>query len=228
MIVVGIETSGTHGSVAVVRDDDCLAERTLSTTGRRHARTLVMELRELLESVEIRPQDVEVVAVSIGPGSFTGLRVGLVCGKTMAYAIGAKLVAVDSFEAVARNAPPDVMSLTVIGDAQRGDVFVGEYQRLPEGRWERGRDIRIVEFAVWNADLPSDAVVSGPGLESYRDDLELHERALGPEYCRPRATHVAHIGAELSGAGVSHDPYSIDPIYGRKSSAEEKLESHSD
>jgi tRNA threonylcarbamoyladenosine biosynthesis protein TsaB len=153
--------------------------------------------------------------------------VGLVCGKTMAYATGAKLVAVDSFQAVARNAPPDVTRLFVIGDAQRGDLFVGEYQRSPEGRWERDGHLQIADFDAWNAGLQADAIVSGPGLETYRDHLDRPEQALDPESWRPRAAHVAHIGAEDAAAGVAHDPFSIDPIYGRKSSAEEKLESRS-
>ena len=223
MIAVGIETSGQYGSVAVVRDDVCLAERTLSRTGRRHARTLVVELRLLLQSVQIASSNVDVVAVSIGPGSFTGLRVGIVCGKTMAYATRTTLIAVDSFEAVARNAPPDVARQFVMGDAQRGDVFVGQYHRSANGRWQREGEIQMTGFASWRDELPRDAVFSGPGLQTYGVDLKRHGRLLERECWTPRASHIAHIGVERAATGISDDPLLIDPVYIRKSSAEEKL-----
>src|SRR5687768_2419931 len=108
MLVLSIETSGTGGSIALVDDRACLAERSLSQAGRRHARTLVFELKQLLAEREVAPGDLGAVAVSIGPGSFTGLRVGVVCAKTLAYAVSTKLVAVDTFLAIAAQSPDGV------------------------------------------------------------------------------------------------------------------------
>lgn len=101
MLTLGIDTSGLGGSIAIARDGNCLAERALSRTGRRHARTLVAELKALFDDTRLRPHDCNTVAVSIGPGSFTGLRVGVVCAKTFAYATRCTLVAVDTHLAVA-------------------------------------------------------------------------------------------------------------------------------
>lgn len=228
MTAVGIETSGRHGSVAAVGDDVCLTQRTLSRTGRRHARTLVTELQALVNFVEISPDRLDVVAVSIGPGSFTGLRVGLVCAKTMAYATGATLIAVDTFEAVARNAPADVEHQFVIGDAQRGELFVGRYQRTPDGGWEREGEIQIVPVETWRDQLPADAIVSGPGLEVYQAELSGRARLLDTECWTPLASEIARIGLERAMAGASDDPFSIVPRYLRRSGAEEKLDSRSD
>jgi tRNA threonylcarbamoyladenosine biosynthesis protein TsaB len=228
MTAVGIETSGRYGSVAAVRDDVCLAQRALSRTGRRHARTLVTELQELLNSAEISPERLDVVAVSIGPGSFTGLRVGLVCAKTMAYATGATLIAVDTFEAVSRNAPADVDHQFVIGDAQRGELFVGRYQRTLDGGWERVGEIQIVPLETWRDQLPGDVLVSGPGLEVYQAELSGYARLLDTECWTPFASQVARIGLERALAGTSDDPFSIVPRYLRRSGAEEKLDSRSD
>lgn len=208
--------------MAIVRDTVCLDERPLSRTGRRHARTLVLELRQLLESVAIAPKQLDVVAVSIGPGSFTGLRVGVVCAKTIAWAARVSLFAVDSFEAVARNAPSDVAAQSVIGDAQRGDVFVGRYHRTCGG-WEREGDIRIVPFEDWRDALPADAVVSGPGVQVYGTQFAPSTRVLDPECWTPKASHVARIGLELVPGGVPDDPFLVEPFYIRRSSAEEKL-----
>ena len=103
MLVLGIDTSGLEGSVALVRDGNCLAETSLNQLGRRHAQSLILEIGTLLEKHECTPRDVDVVAVSRGPGSFTGLRVGMVCAKTFAYATGCKFIAVDTFAAIAEN-----------------------------------------------------------------------------------------------------------------------------
>ena len=80
--------------------------------------------------------------MSVGPGSFTGLRVGVVCAKTLAYATGARLAAVDTLEAIAANSPPDVETVHVITDAQRGDLFVGTYRRTADGRLAPRRPAR--------------------------------------------------------------------------------------
>ncbi len=84
------------------------------------------------------------MAVSVGPGSFTGLRVGVVCAKTLAYANGCQLAAVDTLEAIAANSPADVVSVHVIADAQRGDLFVADYCRKSIVEWDRDRPPRIV------------------------------------------------------------------------------------
>lgn len=227
MIAIGIDTSGRQGSVALLRDDNCLGERALSRTGRRHARTLVLELQQLLLSARIAPEQVDVVAVSVGPGSFTGLRVGMVCGKTMAYAIGARLVGVGTFVAIAHNAPVGVTDQFVIGDAQRGDLYVARY-RVADGHWLAAEDgIRIVRFKSWRDALPADTVLSGPGVDVYRAELEGRAQLLSHDCWTFAASQVARIGQQRAADGISDDPFLIEPVYLRRSSAEEKLDSNS-
>src|SRR5690606_16862220 len=137
VITLGIETSGHQGSVALWRDGALLGERDLSREGQRHARSLVPELRQLLIDHSLAPRDVQTLAVSIGPGSCTGLRVGVVCAKTWAYATGARLIAVDTLLAVAQQAGEAAQRLQVTSDAQRNEVFVGRFERTPDGVWTR-------------------------------------------------------------------------------------------
>ena len=85
MKILAIETSGFEGSIALSENSDVLAQRELARAGRRHAQTLVLEVAELLESHSLQPDQIDVVAVSHGPGSFTGLRVGVVFAKTFAW-----------------------------------------------------------------------------------------------------------------------------------------------
>jgi tRNA threonylcarbamoyladenosine biosynthesis protein TsaB len=224
MITLAIETSGPEGSVAVARDGACLGERRLSRTGRRHARELVAEIGELLRSLGLAPRDVALVAVSVGPGSFTGLRVGVTCAKTFAYAVGCGVAAVDTFEAIAANSPPDVERVEVVGDAQRGDVCVARYRRQAAGSWERKGAIALMPAEAWREPLAADSVVSGPAAARYAADLAGRCRLLPAECHTPRAAAVAQIGERHAREGRLADLWGLEPVYIRPSGAEEKLQ----
>lgn len=224
MITLGIETSGQHGSVALRRSGTLLEERILSREGQRHARTLVPELRRLLGRHSLAPHQVETLAVSIGPGSFTGLRVGVVCAKTWAYATGARLVAVDTLLAVAQQTGESEQQLQVISDAQRNELFVGRFQRSPEGRWTSCREIELVAVERWIASLQPEEVVSGPGLTKLADRLQGRCRLIAAEDRFPTARSVALLGEQATLAGRADDCWTLEPLYLRRSAAEEKAD----
>lgn len=226
MLTLAIETSGWEGSIALRRDGTLVAERPLSRTGRRHARTLVSELRELLSSAGVTSRDVELVAVSVGPGSFTGLRVGVVCAKTFAYATRCRIIDVDTFETIAAGSPADVERVLVLADAQRGDLYVGRYARSGTGEvWRREGQIEVQRAEDFIAGLPGDAVVTGPGGGRWSAALQERARVLPAESGTPRAAVVAAIGERRALAGETADLWRLEPVYLRKSGAEEKLES---
>src|SRR5688500_13858881 len=119
---VAIETSGRTGSVAVARDGVVLAEETFPH-GLKHAAGLVPMIDRLCGGAGWGPRDVEEVYVSAGPGSFTGLRVGVTVAKTLAFATGARIVAVPTAEVLARNAPPEATYVVIVLDAKRDQIF---------------------------------------------------------------------------------------------------------
>lgn len=222
MLTLGIETSGRPGSVALCRDGVCLDERPLEQQGRRHAQSLVAEIDRLLRQFECRGADCELVAVSIGPGSFTGLRVGVVCAKTVCYAAGCRLAAVDTFLCVAENSPADVDNVYVVGDAQRGELFAGRYARHANGFWTQTEEIAIVNGETWcRARNPGD-VVTGTGVEKFKQELSTNCRVLKTEYRSPLATVVARLGERKLETGTGDDLWSLEPLYLRRSAAEEK------
>lgn len=220
MATIGIETSGLEGSVALRLPDGRTCERRLDVAGRRHAQTLVAELQAVLQTAGLAPADVRLIAVSHGPGSFTGLRVGIVCAKTFAYATGCAVVAVDTLAAVAEAAPADVSALWVVSDAQRGDLFVGRYVRQQTG-WERQGPIVLTAGAPWLATLAPGDVVAGPGVTRLPDATTV-AICRGAWSIRPSAAAIAAIGARLSGAGHVDDLWKLAPLYIRPSAAEEK------
>ncbi|MBX3441418.1 MAG: tRNA (adenosine(37)-N6)-threonylcarbamoyltransferase complex dimerization subunit type 1 TsaB [Planctomyces sp.] len=232
MIVVGIETSGSQGSVALLREGAIVDERLLGDSGRRHARTLVMELDEVLGGQGLTPREIDVVAVSLGPGSFTGLRVGVVCAKTWAFATGCRLAAVETFVAVAARLPAESQGSTrawVIDDALREDVFVQRFERADAGgdsaAWRGADAVRLMAFDAWIHETAAGDLVSGPGAGRWA--AELRDRGLdvvAPERQRPAAAAVAEVGAALALRGEHADPFTLAPLYVRRSAAEEKLD----
>ena len=222
MLTLGIETSGRVGAVALYRDGRCLAERPLQQAGRRHAQTLVAEIERLFEEFNSRPADCDLVAVSIGPGSFTGLRVGVVCAKTFAYATRCSLAAVDTYLCIAENSPADVHAVWVIGDAQRGELYAGHYRRDADGLWTSTAEITVAAGDTWCQARSSGDVVSGPGIDRFESELTSRCRVLELEYRDPRATVVARLGERKLKESGSDDFWSLEPFYLRRSAAEEK------
>lgn len=222
MIILGIETSGFSGSVALWKDDGDVVERSLPKSGRRHAQSLVQEISQILEDEKIARDACDAVAVSIGPGSFTGLRVGVVAAKTWAYATGCDLIAVDTFQAIAANNSTDVGELSVIADAQRGDIFIGNYQRNSAGSFRRIGEIEIVAAESWFSKLDADDIVSGPGIDKWEDLLRDRCRLIEPERRFPNSEHVANIAADMWKNKELADSWSLEPFYLRRSAAEEK------
>ncbi len=234
LLTLGIETSGFTGAIALRRDGELLEAVSIEQVGRRHAQTLVSEVDVLLRRHALSAKQLEVVAVSIGPGSFTGLRVGVVFAKTLAYATGCRLVAVDTFRAIAMASPRDVAEVFVVSDAQRGDLFVGHYVRetnVSESDtidWTRDGEIsieaqdgfcsRFIEVAGGKPQIALTGISAG----SMRDIVPSDGRILGPEFCVPQASLIAHLGEHQAARGGCADPWTLEPFYLRRSAAEEK------
>ncbi|MFO1093130.1 MAG: tRNA (adenosine(37)-N6)-threonylcarbamoyltransferase complex dimerization subunit type 1 TsaB [Planctomycetaceae bacterium] len=228
LLTLGIETSGFGGSVALVQSGKVLVQRDLDPTGRRHARTLVPETRSLFAGAGKAVRDLDLVAVSIGPGSFTGLRVGVVCAKTLAWAAGVKLIAVDTYLAIAHMAPTEVECVQVVGDGQRGDLYVGDYRRDDRGDWVLHGVIAIRPAEDWLAELKPSDVVTGPGLERHAEAAAARCRVLPRDLWMPRAATIALLGEQrLARTGTSDDIWSLEPFYLRKSGAEEQADTRS-
>ena len=153
-----VETSGRVGHVALARGETLLRGQRLDEA-RRHARDLVPAVAQLLQAEGWRPRELDGVIVSRGPGSYTGLRVGIMSAKTVAYATGCRLIGVDTFAAIAAQTSGSHGQVDVIADAQQDKIYA---QRFIQGT---GDELRIVPFPSWLESLPPEVMVSGPGLE---------------------------------------------------------------
>ena len=130
----------------------------------------------------------------------------------------------DTLLAIACNSPPEVSCVDVIADAQRGDLFAGHYERTATGQWIRSGEVRVVRAEDWAAELTSSCAVSGPGLEKFGALAIGRCDILPAEFWVPTAANVARIGALSLAAGHSADPWNVEPLYLRRSSAEVQWE----
>lgn len=210
-----IDTGGKVGRVGLVTDGAVVRAISLDSA-RRHARDLTVVIGDLLSGAGLRAAHLAGVTVAVGPGSFTGLRVGVMAAKALAYATGCDLVPVPTFHAVARQAPADAANLWVIADALQGQVYL---QRFARGA--PVEELRIVAAAEALPAAPADAWFTGPGVAVYADKNIPQGCKLVDETAREPTVESLY----AAGAGVAPltrpELFALEPLYLRGSSAEE-------
>jgi tRNA threonylcarbamoyladenosine biosynthesis protein TsaB len=195
----------------------------LPDPAQRHGRNLVPSIRELLGAEGLEPAGLDLVAVGLGPGSYTGLRIGLTAAKTLAYACGRPLIGLDSLEAVARNAPADALRVAVLADAQRGDVYVAEFARAgASAPLVRTGPTRVEPLAGWSEQLASPTFVLGPAVGRLRGRLPALAVTGPAEADWPGGLHLLALAAEAWSQGRRDDPMTLEPAYLRRSAAEDQ------
>lgn len=221
MNLLALDTSTIRAAVAVATSGGVVHVAT-PDPARRHGRNLVPAIRDLLRRAGLGPADLAGIAVGLGPGSYTGLRIGLTAAKTLAYATGRPLVGLDSLELVARNAPEEVLRVSVIADAQRGDVYVADFARAgPSAPLVRTSPTRVEPASVWSAGLIDPTLVLGPGLERLRIPLPGAARTADLEASVPDGIQLALLAREAWDTGRRDDPWFLEPLYLRRSAAED-------
>ena len=228
MLVVGIETATQVCSAALWdgAKDVLLAECSL-VRGNTHSERLMPLLDNLLLKADVAKQAVDAIAVSIGPGSFTGLRIGLAAAKAMAYAWNAPLVGVSTLAALAMNVPAPGVILCPLLDAQKGNVYHACYAYEGGGMRELQAPSVVAVTDLWERfSQPGPAVLLLGEAAKYPIPEPLRGRvALVPDPVRlPRAALVAKLGMEKLQEKQADDVFSLSPVYIRRSEAEELWE----
>ncbi|MBQ7568471.1 tRNA (adenosine(37)-N6)-threonylcarbamoyltransferase complex dimerization subunit type 1 TsaB [bacterium] len=213
-LIAGLDCTGESFGVAVLRGGVCLAESG-GFTPRSHLRLFFPALVECLQRHDYKVSDLGAIAVTVGPGSFTGVRLGVVTARTVAQAIGCKLVPVDALEALALNAPgiPEVMAGF---DARRGEIFgaffdtTGEFPRrltpdmvlTPQECLDMMRE-RQCRAALGSAVTRYASVLGQCAGVSLLPDI----------LAQIRGSHVARLGIKGLEEGHIVAPFALDPIY---------------
>ena len=218
MPCLAIETSGRFGSVTRGDGDGVIATVDLPEQ-QRHAVELMPAIDSLCTQHSLSPADVGEIHVSIGPGSFTGLRIGITTAKTLAWLSGAKLVAVPTLDVVVQNAPPDIRNVAVMLNAKRGQCFTGIFTR-EGGSWRPLIEPSLLTPAEMLEHAPRPLAVIAdklPDGTQFPADVQL----LNSSLARPRSSAVWAIGRALAKQGSFADPVTLAPLYVRLPEAEE-------
>lgn len=215
---LAIETATADGSVALGRGDEMLADEALPTQ-QRHAIGLMPMIDRLTQQHGFAPGEAGEVYVSVGPGSFTGLRIGMTAAKTLARTTGAKLVAVPTLEVIAENAPAEYARIAVCLNAKRGQCFTGIYDRTAE-TWQAISKPALLTPDEIAAHEP--AAVIGDAFVIEKLDWPGAIKRLDPALAVPRAAVVWRLGRALAARGAFTDAYALVPMYVRLPEAEEK------
>jgi tRNA threonylcarbamoyladenosine biosynthesis protein TsaB len=222
MKILAIETSHRGGSVALLLGSELVVQSQLPfelpTT-----RTLHPTIKGVFQAAGWKPTDIQLVATTIGPGSFTGLRIGVTTAKTFAYAVGAELLGLDTLEVIAQRIPLDIAQVYVAVDAQRGDVVAAGFQRQADGSWLTIRPPSLVPFDQWLSSLPEEAFVTGPALGRYPIPEGVNVQVAPPEFWYPTAEVTGVLAWKYYQAGRRDDLWALVPKYARVSYAEEKI-----
>lgn len=221
---LALETSGRVGSVALAEDGTVVAEERFPH-GLKHAAGLVPMIDRLCADQGWKPVDIREIYVSVGPGSFTGLRVGITVAKTLAFATGASVVPVQTLDVLARNAPPGWQNLVVVLDAKRDQVFTATFANAG-GEPRQREPARLDSLAATLSRAPRPVHLLGEGIPFHRQHIpDDPEVIVTPEDTwRPLAASVARIGATMARAGMTTDPMALAPVYIRRPEAEEVFE----
>lgn len=227
MNLLSMDTSTPRAALAIMTASGLVSTAAPGASA-RHGRVLVPAIQELLAQAGISVRDLDGIVVGLGPGSYTGLRIGLTAAKTLAFAVSKPLVGFDSLELVARNAPDDARHVAVIADAQRGDVYAASFTRdAPGSTLEPVSTTRVIALAEWSASLPDGSFVLGPAFAVERLTTALilpasvrRPRDADSDWPDPRRlVALAHDAWRL---GRRDDPWYLEPVYLRRSAAEDQ------
>lgn len=225
VILLALETSIRYPSISLVQPSgvtDSPGSEGLATAN------LVPRIARLLEESNLTPTDLDAVAVSIGPGSFTGLRLGVATAKTLAYAIDCKVFTVPTHLILARQARPESLTrIATVIDAQRGQWFAALHDVSTEGRISTLCESRIVQPQSFVDSLNEPTLVTGTGLNRKPAGLEppTHVETAPQEQWTPLARTVGQMVTAEPERFQPVSPFELVPVYGRRSAAEEKHES---
>ena len=224
MSILAIDTATQVSSVAVLKEGRLLAELTMQ--GKlTHSETLLPHIEQVLKMAAVAKEELTGIAVSNGPGSFTGLRIGLAAAKAMSYVLGIPLVGVSTLQALAYQLPAPGVRVMCLLDAQKGNAYVESY------RWENNslqvvdsvQVAKITDIVAACANMNEQVILLGDAVQKKvagKLELPANVSVAPPHIVMPRAACVAMLGQAKLMAGEKDNVMDLEPVYIRRSEAE--------
>jgi len=223
MKVLGIDTSTRCGSIGLIDEGGVISEYLLNLPI-THSERLLENIDRLLKEVQCPMEELDGWAISLGPGSFTGLRIGVSTVKGLAFATQKPVAGVPSLDVLASQIAPTLYLICPILDARKGEVYTAFYRYDEANVLQRRSDYLAMKPEILIKKIEERVIFVGDGVNTYRDYLEksLPSLALFPNLSLhlPHGTTVAKLGSELLRKKESLDLKTFTPIYVRPSEAE--------
>lgn len=222
-VLLAVETATMCGSVALVAADRCIGEYTLQTQ-QTHSQRLLSGMDHLLGDAGLDWDAIDGIVVSLGPGSFTGLRIGLSTAKGLVLATGKPLIGVATLDGLAAQLPHAPQLLCPVLDARKKEVYAALYRNDDRGGCHRVSDYLVIDPRTLCDRIDEPVLLVGDGVEVYE---EVFTGSLGPRAVLdpagaifPRASVIGRLGQARWQAGDFLEPAAATPIYIRPSEAE--------
>ncbi len=222
MKILAADTTTPINTVALCENGHILAE-TGSACGRAHSERLLTTVDWVLEEAGLKLADLDALAISVGPGSFTGIRVGTATWKGLALGARLPLIPVPTLDAMSHLGAFQSGLVCTMLDAKMREVFAAAY-RFDNGKRTKLTKDWVCKVETFLEELDGPALFLGDGAVRYRERIVAAspKAAFASEICGlPRASTVAIEAADLVARGVCTDPAAVTPVYLRKSQAEE-------
>lgn len=234
MLILSIDAATSSAGVAVADEKKILYEA-FANHGLKHSRTLLGMIDVALKHTESSLEAIDSIGVTIGPGSFTGLRIGLATAKGLALAAGKPIIGIPTLDALANNVGWCCPLVCPILNARKGEVYTAFYSGSQTG------PVRLSDYMALDPDElavktreymeqtgSSQVTLLGDGVDEYAAGLVEHlgqSVLVPPEHCRLlRAAGLASLAAQRFKAGQLDDALTINPLYVRLSEAEARLQ----
>ena len=202
MKILAIETSTLTGSVALLEDEAVLGEITLSVSV-QHSERLMPAIEQLLSNARVDLSEIDLFAVTVGPGSFTGLRIGIAAVQGLAMAGHQPILGVSTLQSLAYQGIFFPGLIVPCLNAYRGEIYWGLYQKVPGSFWcESVLEDCVTPVAPLLKELSArgeKALLLGNGYDTYRDQFNLDGQniVIAPSpMCYPKASHTAFLALQ--------------------------------
>jgi tRNA threonylcarbamoyladenosine biosynthesis protein TsaB len=218
MKILGIDTSTSCGSVGLIDDESVISEYLLNIPV-THAERLLSTIELVLKEARMTIEDLDGWSVSLGPGSFTGLRIGVSTVKGLALATGKPLSGVPTLDVLAYQISFTPYPICPILNARKGEVYAAFYHYEEGGRMKKHSTYQVTKIEDLIREIKEPTIFVGDGVRTYGDDLRnsLPSFTLFPPspFHLPRGSAVAMLGLELLRKGESLNLATFSPLYGR-------------
>ncbi len=231
LIVLAIDTATSICSVALL-DSGKLRGENLLCGQKNHSEKLAKLIDELYKNTEVLPESIDLIAVSSGPGSFTGLRVGISTAQGLAFALGKDLIGISTLDVLAYQAGFYSGYICPMIDARKQQVYTCLYKSSEDGRMEKTEMERVVDPEKWLLGLREHRRVlfTGDGARMYNNEISSvlkGKHIFLPCYSAiPRASVIACIAHERYKRSNKNEPAKITPLYVRVPEAELNTGAH--